>query len=277
MAFWKTFQGNPNRYPEKPLSPHFVLGRAAHALLLGDEVFDDKYVYVPDDAPKKPTKTQIAAFMRDGQWSDACGDAAIWWEEFTAKSQGKIEVTAEQVKIIQYMSENLQNNPLCVELLTSNLVELSMIWQDEETGIWLKSRPDCIPNSMADYSDLKTFSPKGPDIVLSAQRSITDHGYVFQMALGQMGSEVLLGHNAPECALVFTQVTEPYDCVPIIIDHDTLYWGKVLIRDALTKIKHGFETNDWPGAAIDVVRYAFPPSMAQRISDQQAAGMLPSV
>ena len=276
-AFWKTFDGNPNRYPKKEDSDSLILGKAAHSLILGDEVFDEHFIYVPADAPKRPTKTQVAAFDKNGKWSDAAKEGAEYWEAFDAKAAGRLLLKEEQVQKIQYMAENLNTNPLAVEVLKSDLIEISMIWQDELTGLWLKSRPDCIPSNGADFGDLKTFAPKGKNLRLSVQRSITDFGYSLQMALAVMGAEQVLGNSAENCALVFCQTSEPYDVIPVNIETDTLYWARVYSRDGLNKIKHGLDTGDWPGAGSEILTYEFPPSMTERLSAMQANGQLPNV
>lgn len=276
-AFWKTWNGNPNRYPDKEPSDALILGRAAHAMILGDEVFDEHFAYVPEGAPKRPTKTQIDAFERDGKWSDAAKEGAEWWAEFDAKAEGRTLITADQVQKIIWMAESLRDNTLAVEVLTSDLIEISMIWQDQITGIWVKSRPDCLPSNNFDFGDLKTFSPKGADLVLSAQRAVTDHGYALQMALAIIGAEQVLGTTAQTCALVFVQTTEPYETIVIEIDQEALYWAKVLIREALDRMKHGLDTGEWPGVARDVVTYQYPPSMLHRFGEMQLNGELPNL
>ncbi|WP_170759942.1 PD-(D/E)XK nuclease-like domain-containing protein [Ruegeria lacuscaerulensis] len=278
-AFWKTFYGNPNRYPKKEDSDSLILGKAAHSLVLGDEVFDEHFIYVPKDAPKRPTKTQIANFERDGKWSDAALEGGEYWTEFEKKAAGRLMLKEEQVQKIFWMAENLNANPLAVEILKSDpkLIEVSMIWQDDITGLWLKSRVDCIPTNGYDFGDLKTFAPKSKNLRLSAIRAITDHGYPLQMALGLMGSEHVFGMSAQKCGLVMCQTAEPYDVIPAIVEADTLYWARVLIRDGLNKIKHGMDTGDWPGAGAELLTYEYPPSMTERLSDMQANGELPSV
>ena len=71
LAFWKTSDLNPDRYPPKEESDALILGKAAHCLILGDEVVADNFAYVPEGAPKRPTVTQVAAFEKNGFWSDA--------------------------------------------------------------------------------------------------------------------------------------------------------------------------------------------------------------
>ena len=56
--FWSRWEGNENRYPDPEESDALILGKAAHALILGDEVFDEHFCFVPKDAPRRPTAPQ---------------------------------------------------------------------------------------------------------------------------------------------------------------------------------------------------------------------------
>ena len=276
-AFWKTWDGNPKRYPKKDDGDSLILGKAAHALILGDEVFDEHIIYVPEDAPRKLTATQIKAFERDGEWSEAAKDGAEFWAAFDEKAQGRLLLKHEQVEKIMYMSENLAANKLAVEVLTSDLIEISMIWRDEQTGIWVKSRPDCLPSNGFDFGDLKTFAPKGGDIELAAMRATTDHSYAMQMALAIEGAEQTLGHTAQRCALVFLQTSEPYEVIPVEIDEEALYWARVLCRHGLNLMKHGLDTGEWPGMASAMKKYSYPPSLLHRFAEMQREGLIPSM
>lgn len=274
-SFWMSSSLNPDRYPEKPPSEFLVLGRAAHCLILGDEVFDEQFCYVPGDAPQRPTKIQIAAFERDGVWSDSAKPRAEFWEEWDAKAAGRDFLTEAQVEKIKYMSENLQRCPEAVTSLTGGLTEVSMVWQDAATGLWIKSRPDCIPDNAYDFGDLKTFSPKSADLELSAQRASTDNQYPMQMALAVEGAEQVFGMSASSCILTFIQTTEPYEPVPLEVDEEALYWARILNRHGIDQIAHGLETGDWPFRASEIRKYSYPPSMAGRFADMQANGLLP--
>jgi hypothetical protein len=276
-AFWKTSKLNPDRYPEKDVSDALILGRAAHALILGDEVFDEHFIYVPDDAPRRPTSVQVAAFERDGKWSAAAAEGAAFWEAFDKRAKGRMELTAAQVEKIKYMSENLAKCPEAVANLTSSLTEISMIWQDEVTGLWIKSRPDCIPDNGHDFGDLKTFAPKGKDLIISAQRAVTENGYAMQMALAIEGAEHVFGTTAKTAALIFIQSTEPYEPVPIEIDEEALYWARVLNRDGINKIAHGLATGEWPTRATRMIPYSYPPTMLERFGEMQINGEIPSL
>jgi hypothetical protein len=273
MAFWKTSDLNPNRYPPKEPSDALILGRAAHCLILGDEVFAENFAYVPDDAPRRPTAAQIAAFQRDGKWSDAARDGAAWWAAFDANAAGRLLLTAEQVTRIGYMAENLAALPEARMALIGNLTEISLIWQDEITGLWVKSRPDCIPvDSDADAGDLKTFSPKGGDLLLAAQRATSEHGYAVQMAMVGVGAEQIFGQPTSQCALIFTQTTEPYEAVPLMLDDEALGWGRFMFRKGLDAIAYGLKTSVWPGRARGFINYVVPAGLQQLAIEYQAEG-----
>lgn len=276
-AFWKTSNLNPNRYPEKEIGDGLILGRASHCLILGDEVFDEHFCYVPSSAPRRPTATQVKAFERDGEWSEAAAEGAAFWKEFDAKAKGRLLLKEEQVQKIQYMAENLAANPMAVEVLTSDMIEISMIWQDEATGIFVKSRPDCIPSNGYDFGDLKTFAPKGADLELSAMRAITDHGYPLQMALAVEGAERVFGTTAKRCALVFLQTSEPYEVIPVELDEEAIYWARMLIRQGLDRMAHGLRTGEWPGIASTTKTYSYPPSMLHKFAEMQRNGLIPNV
>ena len=276
-AFWKTWDGNPDRYPPKPEGDSLVLGKAAHSLILGDEVFREHFIFVPEDAPRRPTATQIKAFERDGEWSEAAAPGAEFWAEFDKRAAGRHLLSPDQMTALTRMAENLGANPLAMEMLISDMIELSLIWQDDATGLWIKSRPDCIPSNGYDFGDLKTFSPKGRDLRLSAIRSCTDFGYPMQMALAVEGAERILGGSTNDCGLVFIQTTEPWEVIPIILDEEALHWARVLNRKGMDLIAHGLESGDWPGVGADPIQYEYPASMLHRFGEMQAAGLLPKV
>lgn len=68
--FWASSDLNPDRYPERDTSDALILGRAAHSLLLGDEVFDDHFIYVPKDAPSARQPCRSKPYARRAAQSE---------------------------------------------------------------------------------------------------------------------------------------------------------------------------------------------------------------
>jgi hypothetical protein len=275
--FWMTSDLNEDRLPSPVQSDALTLGKAAHALMLGEEDFDATYCYVPADAPQRPTKTQRAAFERTGEWSEAAAPGAAFWEEFDAKAADRTLLQHEQVERIVRMSASLKANPLAVEALTGHLTEVSLIWEDTATGVWLKSRIDVIPANGFDFADLKTFAPRTKSIKRAVQQAITDNEYPMQMGLGQIGAQVVLGHEAAECVLILLQSTAPYTCTPVHLDEEALYWGRVKCRSAIDTFAKCMETGYWPQPVEDVLPYTLPDSQMHRLGEMQINGELPSI
>jgi hypothetical protein len=275
--FWMQSDLNSQRFPEKDPGPGLVLGRAAHSLILGDEVFDEHFAFLPEDAPQRPTSTQVAAFERDGFWSEAAKPRAEFWTEFDKKAQGKLILTGEQMAKIVEMKKSIERSPGAVEALTGQLTEISMIWQDEATGVWLKSRPDVIPSNGADFADLKTFAPQGKNIKRAVHRAISDHRYDMQMALAVMGAEVVMGVPTSECVLVMVQTTEPYTCSMVKLDEEALYWGRVWCRHAIDTFAMCMEAGHWPQPVEGIMEYTVPDGLMHRYGEMQINGDLPSM
>jgi hypothetical protein len=275
--FWMTSDLNENRLPPGDESPALALGKAAHALMLGEDNFDAMFAYVPGDAPRRPTATQIKAFERDGKWSDAAKDGAAYWSEWDAKHAGKTMITEDMVEKVRRMAASLNDNPLAKEALTSALTEVSLIWQDEATGVYLKSRIDVIPTNGADFSDLKTFAPRTKSVKRAVHQAVTDHSYDMQMAMGQMAAREVFGMDASECVLVMLQSTAPFCCVPVKLDEDALYWGRVRIRHAINTFAECMKSGEWPQPVEGILDYTLPASLGERLSEMQINGELPNI
>lgn len=274
--FWSTSNINPDRYPEKEVKQHFALGSATHCLVLGDEVFDENYYFIPADAPQRPTIPQIKAHERDGEWSEIAAPRAAFWEKADKEAEGKVFVTGEQLEKIKYMSQNIAKSPEAVQALTGGLTEICMIWQDQATGVWIKSRPDMIPDNGCDFSDLKTFAPKIDNIKLAAQRSITDYRYDMQMALAQMGAQQF-GLSADECVLIMVQTSEPYTVTPVKLDAESLYFARCFCRKAIDTFAECIKSNHWPMPVEGIMDYTLPESIQHRFAQMQADGELPNL
>ena len=274
--FWAQSDLNPDRYPVNTEKAHFTLGSATHCLVLGDEVFDENYYFIPEDAPPRPTKAQIEAFFRDRKWSASAAPRRAYWKKADKEAKGRHLITAEQIEKIKFMSQNISKCPEAVEALTGGMAEICMVWQDALTGVWIKSRPDMIPDNGCDFSDLKTFAPRHDNIKLATQRAITDNRYTMQMALAQMGAEQF-GLSAEECILVMVQTTAPYTVTPVKLDAESLYFGRCFCRKAIDQFAEAMKSGHWPMPVEGIMDYTLPDSMLDRFNDMQVNNDLPTL
>lgn len=230
--YWYASPYNPKR-AEPDDSDALILGRAAHHALLGEAEFDKHYVVRPEKLDGKA-------------WNSNSGACKDWLAN--ASDLGLTVLTPAQRDAIIGMRDGLREHPMVdpngpVRLL-DGLVEHTLVWKDEETGLWLKSRPDVIPLASDDGADLKTTADISDDGV---ERMVGTYGVNQQGALVaeawsqvfkrplQGFSLVLVESKPPHCARVKT--LKPHD----------LELGRMQNRMALRLAAKCFQTGVWPG------------------------------
>lgn len=247
---------NPNR-PEPKDRPHFSIGRAAHHLLyLGEKGFSDEFV------------------VRPSEWSDwRTKDAKAWRD--AAIADGKTVLTDAEIEAIKGMAASLGKHPLVrpgpgQSGILDGAVERSLIWQDEKTGVWLKSRPDNIPSGSGLFADLKTAESVSDE---SLERSLASFGYHMQAALVAMASETVLGLPADAFTFAFVWVEKaPPHCVRVtVLTGEDLERGRMQLRRSIDQFAACVASGVWPGPGgdrRDAEYLQLPPWAAKRIDMQ---------
>lgn len=219
---------NPNRAEPKDSKP-FLFGRAAHHVLLGEEGFNRYFVQRPEELNGKP-------------WNANRTDCKDWLK--LVAEAGLSVLTPADVVAIKGMAKGLAEHPMVQAGILNGLIEHSMVWQDKETGIWLKVRPDAIPTDAADFSDLKTAADVTDDAL---ERAIGDHGLNMQGALVGMACREVLGREMSSFSLVFSEKTEPHVARVKTLKPADLELGERQVRTALRLFARCLETGRWPG------------------------------
>lgn len=223
-AFWGRWAYNPKHFVPKT-SDALDFGKATHALLLGDEVFADKFAIRPE------------------KWSDWRTNDAKAWREAMIKL-GRTVITSEQFETIQRIHADASQHPLVRQGILNGRIERSMFWKDPETEIWLKSRPDAVPNADGVFADLKTTSSFAEDFL---ERQLHDAGYYLQAAMTRM---VCRGLGIPfeTFAFVYVLNDDVPDTTVVEINELDIERGERVIRWALDTIRQCLDTGTWPGA-----------------------------
>ena len=227
--FWFSSHLNPNRVapPEKP---EFALGRLAHKLLIeGRDGFSDEYVVRPD------------------QWSDwRTRDAREWRDR--AVGAGLTVITRADLEAVEGMAASLAAHPLVKAGILDGVVEKSLIYRCEETSVWLKSRPDVIPNASGDLVDLKTCQSVATD---DLRRSMGDYGYQMQAALAAAALKAAAGIEFESFTFVWVEKAPPY-CVRVTtMTAEDLLRGDMQNKAATRIFAECLRTGRWPGPGGD--------------------------
>lgn len=222
--FWSDWSLNPDR-EEKKDTAHFNIGRAAHHLILGESNFRRFFSVRPEEFPDWRTKAS---------------------QDWRAKQQlaGKTVLMPSDIEAIRMMAEQLAKQPLIQNGILNGAIEQSLIWRDAETGIWLKSRPDAIPNWSGDFGDLKTTTSVADDAV---SKTIAEFRYDMQAAMVRRAAREVLGVEMETFALIFVEKTKPF-CVSIrTVPKTDIDEADLDLQVALRMVKRGLETGVWPG------------------------------
>lgn len=246
LDYWIYSPLNPRRL-EKPESEAFILGRAAHHLILGEADFGKHFIVEPETYP--------GAKGEEKAWSNNANWCREWADE--KRDRGLTILTRKQLEQIKGMAgilpwqegledSGLKNNPLVKAGALHGLIEHTIVAQDPETGVWLLSRPDVIPTDSLDFNDFKTSSDVS-DAAISW--SLADFRYDMQADLASTCLEQAIGSRFESFGFIFADKKPGHATNVIELDPTDLAEAAKDNRAALRTFAHCLETGRWPGPA----------------------------
>lgn len=119
-------------------------------------------------------------------------------------------------------------------------VEVSMVWEDEVTGLLCKGRIDKLKQHEGLFSDLKTTRD-----ALKFTKYIIDLGYHRQVAFYQHGLHALTGLSLTPW-IVAIEKDAPYGCRSAPVDPELVRDGWTETRRLLDSVAEAIETGDFP-------------------------------
>lgn len=243
MKFWQTSYLNPEA-DEDEIKTHFEVGKAVHSLLLSEDGFRDQYVIRPEE------------------WTDwRTKDAKAWRQEKI--DAGKTVLVPDDLETIMGMANRISRDKTFIDLLRGK-IERSIIWKDEKTGVWLKSRPDSIP---ADgfLADLKTTADASD---VACQRSVMTYGYHMQLGLAVTGLEAVAQKKVTEHVLLFIETKKPYAYNIKPIDNELIHIGMRQNRAAIDTFAECWRKGEWPTYFGSGITLSSPAWFANQIENE---------
>lgn len=235
--FYAEWGGNPKRV-KRDDAEHFRVGRAVHHLMLGEKNFSKLFAIQPSEWPDEHGEVK--------PWNNLRKVCRAW--NAARAAEGRACLTKSDVNSIKNMVISLENNPIVQAGALNGLIERSLFWQDSETGIWWKSRPDSIPGDSGDFVDLKTsFSVQWRDMV----RTVAELGYHQQGALVCEGAREVMKIKHPTFTLIFVEKKDPYCNQVVTVKENDLRLGSQQNRVATDIFARCLKENHWPGPGGD--------------------------
>ena len=219
-AHYKHWKDNPQED-----TPSLLFGRAAHKYILETYDFYTEFAVAPNvDRRTKEGKEE--------------------WARFVADSEGKDVITQEQFEQIDAMRTAAYATPFVSKLLSGEK-ELSFWGVDEETGLEIKARPDCITewngkNILIDYKTAQDVENT------KFCRDSIKFGYDLQLAFYL---DILRQNTGKDYMVVIIaqEKTAPYVTNVFQLSENYLENGRNLYKEMLKVYKECLDTDTWYG------------------------------
>lgn len=159
--------------------------------------------------------------------------------EFAAVNIGKEIIEQEFYEKLIGISRALAAHDRAREYLTERgNAELSLVWEDAETGLLCKARVDFANSGL---NDLKTTQSAA-----KFSNALADYGYHRQAAHYQDGYATLCGGEIKPFRIIAAEPTEPYGVRAAPVSEEAIETGRSEVRKALRDIADAKESNNWP-------------------------------
>lgn len=226
---------------------HMYLGRAWHAALLEPEDYAARAVVL--DSVVRPSTG------KENKLSESAAPEV--WAAAQNQCPGCYVLSDDMAATVRGMTDTARRHERVKTLLgLESRRELSLVWDDEETGLRCKCRLDWWIDGGAERGtvvDLKSTRDARP---WSFNRDVERLGYFFSLAFYGEGVRRHLSSIAPNFVLIAQEKEAPFDLR--IYELHSLYieLGRVLFRDMLHQFARCYIAGAWtgyPSETLDLV------------------------
>lgn len=220
--FWWDSTLNPDR--ERTDTVALRVGKAAHHLFLeGDAGFQAKFAIMPAELDLRSNAGKAFAAQAEGE--------------------GKILLRAKQYADILKMVAYMRRKPMARAAFSGGRIEPTLVWRDEITGVWLRCRPDQLPDDPVDMYEYKTARSAAQPAFSNA---IKDYGYHIK-AFHLMEGVRALGLGNPKTFTHFVQESDaPFLMAIHTLPREDLEYAEVQWRAGVDTFARCLATGIWP-------------------------------
>lgn len=236
--YWAGSPMNPDR-PEEDNASHFAVGKAAHDLLLLGGEWKRAYHVLPEGFAWNKTKAMPEAIAAAEH----------------AREKGRTLIKHDDMLLVERIADRIGSNPAARNALCNGIPELTLAWQDAETGVWLRARPDFLPNSVINgdeirvVSDLK-FMASSHCSPAGFSRALANFGYHQSCAFYADGIKAIYGREPTHWLFIVVEKDEPHSVSLYTLPAADLERGRHQNRKAIARfaecLSRGIEAQHWP-------------------------------
>lgn len=211
-----------------------IVGQAVHTLVLEPDYFKDRF-FISQDLDRR-TKAGKEAY-----------------QVMLIEAGTKTLLTSKQALEAESMAKNVRNHKMFQSIFKNGEIENSLLWQDKESGAYLRSRPDFYCDFF--ILDLKTTKCAAPD---SFARSIINYNYHIQAAMACDGLNELTNGEYEAVIQFVVEKEPPYLVANYIITNAAIELGRIQYKRAAQEFKTCLESDSWLGYAEKIIEIDLP-------------------
>lgn len=230
-AYAKHFAPEPQRLVFDE-TPAMRFGSAAHKMVLESDMFFEDYAVAPSNINKR---------TKAGKEE---------WAAFIEANKTKTVITPEEFDVLIDMRNAVYNHNEAAGYLMEPLeFEYSGWWEDEDSGMLCKYRPDaalCTPDGfILDYKTTRSASPN------DFSRQIHNLGYHISAAHYLAGEKAVRGNDHGRFGFLVQETSPPYLVAVYVLDQTAINVGVNQREAYISLIQQCQETGVWPGLSND--------------------------
>jgi len=207
-------------------TPALIFGRAFHSYVLdGKAAFNSEY-HVIEHIDKRTKEGKK-------EYQDALNIA-----------QHKTIITTEDYLKIQAMEAAIRSHPSASVLLAEGVSEQTVIWQQKDTGIWCKCRPD--HSTYGDQLTIVDIKKTRSADSHAFQRDVVRFGYDIQAGMYLDGVAKVTGKKYDSFCFIAVEDEEPYRTEVYALSREFVSRGKSEFLRLLRLEKECREKNFYP-------------------------------
>ncbi|CAB4149119.1 Putative exodeoxyribonuclease 8, PDDEXK-like domain containing protein [uncultured Caudovirales phage] len=241
------------KYAKDKATKPMAFGSLCHTIVLEPELFKAEYAIKPEIEPlpkagllKDLGRTEFEKQKQVRALAEEQRDFVL--AKFERESQGRTIISLDDYNKAMKIKESIYSRDMCAKLLSGCIIEKSIFWTDQETGLLCKIRPDAyMPGKYA--LDLKTEENAGYQ---SFQRTAMKYGYFLQAGMIWEGLKAI-GEPIEKFIDLAVEKEEPYAVATYVMDDEAVQYGIDLFHALLRKYAVSRETNEFNDYGLQVL------------------------
>lgn len=198
---------------QKP-TPAMIFGAAFHSAVLTPELYKNEYIAIPECDRRTKLGKEV-------------------YSEFLECSGDKTALDTKSWELIQLMKDAIFKHPLAAAFLKNGEAEQSFFWEDSETGLMCKCRPDYLTHTNI-CVDIKTTDDATYN---SFQRSSLKFRYDVQGAFFMDGIFQATNRLVEDFVLIAIEKTPPFGIMIYVMDNAFVDHGRLMYKENLRVAK----------------------------------------